>query len=515
MRDSLAAMRRRLSALVGLLASGLLLSGCVVFYVVPTAEQQDLVGKVRLTVTVCASDDGVDGVPSNEDHPGCSDQGNSGLEATPLPGQSGDPEQPLLTQILFGLRVPDGTAVPETLSATPAPAPPAAGPVTLRRSPQYAAVLQGASPAAAGSVWIGFISDPYAYDNGTDGVAAQSAPMSIDLGLPQMADGSPFFGPLRVRPAVGMRVVNDTLPADRPIDCGDDPFRQWPRGFLVIPQIVCIDSPAPGAEYNQIGFDLSYPTRDFGIVAGNATASPGQTVSLPFGVRGAGALPPGLTASLTAGTTLPGVGAAPSVPSAPLSNGSDTRVTVPVTIPADAAAGTYDVVLTGRLENGQERRGVAQLTVRARPTVADTTRPALSAATIKPMAFKAATTRKPRRGADVSYTLSEAASVRVAVERCSKYAKPKGKKRTKGRRAAADTAARKRKAAVKRGRCLRFAVITGAQAKSGKAGANSFRFDGRVGGKSLKAGSHRLALTPTDAAGNRGAAVRVAFAIKR
>jgi len=101
----------------------------------------------------------------------------------------------------------------------------------------------------------------------------------------------------------------------------------------------------------------------------------------------------------------------------------------------------------------------------------------------------------------VSYTLSEAASVRVVVERCSKYAKPKAKKG-------------KRKAA-KRGRCLRFAAMAGAQTKAGKAGVNSFRFNGKVKRKSLKAGSYRLALTPTDGGGNRGAVVRAPFAIKR
>lgn len=502
-------MGKRLAALVCLVASAVVLGGCVTIQTF-SGTQPEVGGPARLTVTICASDDGVDGNVNNEDHPGCLDKGNSGLEATPLPG---DPEQPLSTQILFGLRVPVGTGVPETLAATPGPTPPAAGPITLRRSAQYAVVLEGAAPAPAGSLWVGFISDPYAYDNGADGVAAQSAQLVVDLGLPQTGDGGPYFGPLNVRPVVGMRVVNDTLSADRPIDCGDDPFRQWPRGFLVVAQIVCIDSPSAAG----IVGGASIAIRDFGIVAGNATASAGQTVSVPFGVRGAGPLPAGSTAELTASTTLPGVAVAPSLASAPLANGSDTRVTVPVAIPADAAPGVYDVVLTGALANGQQRRSVAQLTVRARPVVPDATKPVLSKAAVKPKTFKAATRRKPKRGANVAYSLSEAASVRVVVERCSKYAKPKGKAKAKakGRRSVADAAARKRKVA-KRGRCLRFAVTTaGAQTKTGKAGANSFRFDGRVGGRPLTAGAYRLALTPTDAAGNRGAVVRAPFSIAR
>jgi len=467
----------------------LLLGGCVSIQSI-SSEQQEIVGKVRLTLTVCATgfDNGDDPDPEEEDHPGCSVVlGN--YTGFPYPG---DGDQ---YQLLLAIRVPVGTGVPETVSATPAPTPPASGAITARRNVGYESALQATLPAAPGTQWAGYLSDPYDFSDGADDVPAQSSQVVVDLSLPPTADGGPFIGPLQVRPVIGARqVLSGSFGADRPVDCGTNPFTSSDD------LTVCVDSPAPavvsGAPYNA-------QTRDFGIVAGNATASPGQTVSLPFGVRGAGVLPAGLTASLTAGTTLPGASAAPSLPSAPLSNGSDTRVTVPVTIPADAAAGTYDVVLTGRLDNGQERRGVAQLTVRPRPPVPDVTKPRLSAAKVKPKAFKAATRKKPKRGADVSYALSEAASVRMVVERCSKYAKAKAKRSVKA-------AVRKRKA-TKRGRCLRFVVMTGAQTKAGKVGANGFRFSG----KSLKAGSYRLALTPTDAAGNRGEAVRAPFSIKR
>jgi hypothetical protein len=58
----------------------------------------------------------------------------------------------------------------------------------------------------------------------------------------------------------------------------------------------------------------------------------------------------------------------------------------------------------------------------------------------------------------------------------------------------------------------RGGAIAGA---TGRAGANEVRFDGKVGGRRLKAGSYRLALTATDAAGNRSTLARAAFRVKR
>jgi hypothetical protein len=218
-------------------------------------------------------------------------------------------------------------------------------------------------------------------------------------------------------------------------------------------------------------------------------------VSLPFNVRGAGALPAGLTAVLSASTTLPGAGAVtPSVASAALSNGSDTRVTVPVAIPKAAGPGVFDVTLTGRLDNGQVRTGVAKLTVReSQNPVRDRKKPVLSNLKVKPKRFKAATKKRPKRGTNVSFTLSEPASVRMTVERCAKRA---------GKR--------------KRGRCVRWKSLKGALVKPGVQGANNkIRFNGRLRGKALKAGGYRFALTPTDAAANRGETRRAAFVVRR
>jgi hypothetical protein len=463
-------MLRRLAALSVLATCATLLAGCVSIQSI-TSDQQDIVGKLRLTLTICAS--GANDVPDPpEDHPGCLDTGNSDDTAYAFPGPTGEVE------LLIGFRVPVGTGAPATITATPAPAPPASGTITARRSASYEAALQAAMPAPAGSVWVGYLSDPYFFDDGADGVAAQSAQVAIDFALPPTADGGPFVGPFAVRPVVGSRQVNASYLAGRPVDCGPDAFA---TDFGT--QTICVDSPTA----IQAATSFNFPTRDFGVLAGNATASPGQTVLLPFNVRGAGALPAGLTASLSAATNLPGAGAvAPSAASAALANGSDTRVTVPVTIPKQAGPGVFDVTLTARLDNGQTRTRAAKLTVR------DRQKPVLSKAKAKPRTFRAATKKKPKRGTDVSYTLSEAASVRATVQRCVKRA---------GKR--------------KQGRCLRFKTLRGALSDTGQLGANELRFKGRLRGKALKPGLYRLVLTPTDAAGNVGKPVRVRFAVRK
>ena len=48
---------------------------------------------------------------------------------------------------------------------------------------------------------------------------------------------------------------------------------------------------------------------------------------------------------------------------------------------------------------------------------------------------------------------------------------------------------------------------------TGKAGANTFKFTGRVGGKALGAGSYNLIATPAAAGATKGKPVRARFTI--
>jgi hypothetical protein len=465
-------MLRRLGLLLAFGVSAALLGGCVAYKdVIPT---QDGVGvPVRIQLTVCVNEIG-----ATQQHAGCSFDTNRPFEAA-----NDD------YQVLLGFRVPAGVTAPQAFAST------AGESLTFTRSPSYEAELNRLKPPPAGETWVGYLSSQYTLAYAGAEPARQST-VALDLALPRSADGAPFQGPFAYMPVVGGREVGDPNEpkATDPVVCGP--------GVNGDP-VACVDYPLEA----QMDSNFNFPTRDFGIVTGKATASPGQTVTLPFGVRGAGVMPAGLSATLAATTTLPGAAVAPSAPTAALTTGMDTRVTVPVTIPAHAPPGVFDVALTGRLDNGQTRTGVAKLTVR------DRQKPVVSKLGVKPKAFKAATKRKPKRGTNVSYALSEVASVRVVVERCAKYAKPKRGSR-KGRRAGAGATARKR-ATVRRGRCTRFAAMRGARTLAGRAGANSFRFNGRLRGRALKAGSYRLVLTATDPAGNVGDKVRAPFAIRR
>jgi hypothetical protein len=101
----------------------------------------------------------------------------------------------------------------------------------------------------------------------------------------------------------------------------------------------------------------------------------------------------------------------------------------------------------------------------------------------------------------VTYRLSEPASARFTVQR-ARPGRRSGKRCAKPRRS-------------NRGgkRCTRWVRVRGSFTHAGQAGSNSFRFTGRVGGRKLRLGRHRLVLVATDAAGNRSAAVRATFRI--
>ena len=142
------------------------------------------------------------------------------------------------------------------------------------------------------------------------------------------------------------------------------------------------------------------------------------------------------------------------------------------------------------------------------PNPADTAPAVVSALAFKPARFAALgkgrsviskkSKKKAARGSTVSYVLSEPAGVAFTVEKL-------GKGRKKGKRCVS-----KRK---KGKRCTIAKTLKGSFSLAGKQGANSFRFSGRLSGKKLKPGSYRLVSIPTDAAGNKGTAVRRNFRV--
>ncbi|WP_051471307.1 virginiamycin B lyase family protein [Patulibacter minatonensis] len=126
----------------------------------------------------------------------------------------------------------------------------------------------------------------------------------------------------------------------------------------------------------------------------------------------------------------------------------------------------------------------------------DTTAPTVTRLSLSRTVFRTgAALRAPSRrragiGTRLRLTLSEAATVRVVVER-----------RTTGRRRGSSCVAPSR---ARRGArsCVRYVGVS-ALSQAGKAGQNDVAFTGRVSGRALVAARYRLRITAADAAGNR------------
>jgi hypothetical protein len=130
--------------------------------------------------------------------------------------------------------------------------------------------------------------------------------------------------------------------------------------------------------------------------------------------------------------------------------------------------------------------------------------PELSALVIRPSAFQAAPRGGSiaRRGTSVRYVLTAAATVRLKVD-----------KLVNGRRRAGKCVPPRR---APRGRkCLRPVPMRGSFRHTGKAGANSFAFTGRLGGRALRPGRYRLTATPVGADGTAGVSKRAGFRVLR
>jgi GDSL-like Lipase/Acylhydrolase family len=108
-----------------------------------------------------------------------------------------------------------------------------------------------------------------------------------------------------------------------------------------------------------------------------------------------------------------------------------------------------------------------------------------------------------RAGTKVSYRLSEAGATRFRVKRAAT-----------GRRVGGDCVAPTRRNSDAR-RCTRYVLMLGAFIHRGHAGANSFRFTGRLARRSLRPDGYRLVARTTDALGNLSAPARAPFRIRR
>jgi hypothetical protein len=184
-----------------------------------------------------------------------------------------------------------------------------------------------------------------------------------------------------------------------------------------------------------------------------------------------------------------------------------------------AAPGSYTCRVTAANEEGSRAQtsaahavlGAAPAALGATPAgpaiPADTTPPTLSFLKLSPSTFRAARAgagvTRAKLGTRVSYRVSEASMTTFRVERAIL-----GVKRGNG--------CVKPSLRTRRGRrCTRFVAVGGRFRDADVAGANRFRFTGRIRGRTLKPGRYRLDATAKDAAGNVGRTARSQFQISR
>ncbi len=137
----------------------------------------------------------------------------------------------------------------------------------------------------------------------------------------------------------------------------------------------------------------------------------------------------------------------------------------------------------------------------------DTTAPVVSKAKVSPknvvVGSRATPVNQTRRtGAKISYTLSEQARVSLRIDRVLR-GRRSGKRCVKPR-----PSLRKKRA------CTRY-VRAGTLVRSGRQGANTVKFTGRIGKRALRRGNHRLTVSAKDLAGNASKPKRTSFRVVR
>jgi hypothetical protein len=118
--------------------------------------------------------------------------------------------------------------------------------------------------------------------------------------------------------------------------------------------------------------------------------------------------------------------------------------------------------------------------------------------------------RRVPRGTKIRFRLSEAAKVKLVIER--KLPGRKTRRRVGGR--LRTVCVRPTRALRRARRCTRYVRAGTLTRTYAVAGAKTVSFSGRIGRRKLKVGKYRLTLTATDGAGNRSRAQRRAFTVR-
>ncbi len=335
-------------------------SGCVIIKSNSSA-QLDGIGAVQVTTTFCASDTDSNNAgysPPDSDCQGAGTGGNGGATASDVPAGT--------LQLMLAYRIPTAATAPDTITTTN---PGGGSAVTFSRNSSLESELQSKSAAPSGQRWVGYLSSATSYS----AAGNQYFTVAPRFSLQPNADGSPFEGPFNYRVTVGMRRIDGTHPASRPVDCGSSITAIHNDGAG---EAICVDSPSAAA----LATNLQQPTQDLRVLEAQGTQSvnQGNVARVKFQVVYAGDGNPAPTFLLDAATNIPGATPAPSTPIL-TPNEAGTLLRVIARVPVDTPPGHYDVTLVASV-GGETRSSthdvlVTPTTVRCdaeAPTIAGT-----------------------------------------------------------------------------------------------------------------------------------------------
>jgi hypothetical protein len=261
---------------------------------------------------------------------------------TPPPACSADTDA---GQLLLGYRLPNGTTTPDSFpGTTPTQS------VTFARSTSYTSQLEALLPSGPGEQWFGYIANPVFAPAGGHTLMSASPQFT-----PPTADPTTFT----YRTVVGARHLDGTHLVGNSVNCDGNAFAGSPATLTQ-----CITDPGTAGGVNS---DQQLQTNELQLSAGAPpSVYPGDTASVPFGLKLLGPASPLASFALSATTGLAGASAAPGAANQALNPG-DNAQSVAVPVPLTAVPGSYPVTLNAA--NGPQLRSAAgSLTVLKLPS---------------------------------------------------------------------------------------------------------------------------------------------------
>jgi hypothetical protein len=341
--SALRRLSKPLAVLVAMVALALVLSACAFFKEGSlSVSQPGGIGAARVHFVLCTEPG-----EAEKAEPPCNEDKTEGE-----------------VQFLLGIAVTPGSSAPSTITATPSGG---GAPIVFTRNDEVTAQIAAGTAALhkiaaeeeppeeieawppPGLEGIGYLSGVVVETKGP------TIEWSVDaeFGLPSAADGSPFVGPFKASPALGIRAIGPEASADRPPKCISSEE-------LKPTEAICL----PSEEEAQVG------TSDLRIAAPpTAPVYVGGQATLPFGLNFGSTAPTAPSFTLSATSNLPGAAVAlssstfappPLDPSTHRSSGSDT---VTLTVPSTAKPGIYEVTLTAKAPLGGTATQVAKFEV--------------------------------------------------------------------------------------------------------------------------------------------------------